>query len=70
MSSITNSLTTIFELRDTQTFFNLIEQGKIRITFHIGVFYSGKRYGQIHDHGTSFEIKEQDLDLLFNKIPY
>lgn len=59
---------TFFKLTDSNTFFDLLQKGKIRITFHIGVFFSGKRYGQIHDHGTSFEIKESDLKLLFQEL--
>ena len=31
------------------------------------MFTSGKRIGQIHDHGTSFEIKENDLLFLYKK---
>lgn len=61
---------TFFELKNSKAFFNLLKEGKIRISFHIGVFYSGKRYGQIHDHGTGFEIEEDSLSSLFNKLPY
>lgn len=46
----------------------LVEQGIIRITFKIGVFREGPRTSEIHDHGTSFKIQEQDFTKLFTKI--
>ena len=49
-------------------FLKLIDDGKISITFRIGVFKSGKRKGQIHDHGTEFGIDEINLQLLFDEI--
>lgn len=57
---------TIYVLKDFETFLSLIEQGIIRITFHISVFRSGKRQGEIHDHGTTFDIQERDLLKLYN----
>lgn len=59
-----------YQLKNMDCFIKLIEAGKIRVTFNIGVFRVGKRYGQTHDHGTSFAIKEKNLPLLFNKLPY
>lgn len=53
--------------RGFDCFIRLIERGVITITFKIGVFQSGKRKGQIHDHGTSFSIHENDLELLYKK---
>lgn len=57
----------LFVLKDFDTFICLIEKGIIRITFKIGVFKSGRRIGQTHDHGTSFNIRECDLLKLYNK---
>lgn len=57
-----------FQLKNFFVFLKLIEDGKISITFRIGVFKSGKRKGQIHDHGTEFGIDETDLQLLFDEI--
>lgn len=57
-----------FRLKNFETFINLINDGTIRINFKIGVFRFGKRLGQIHDHGTSFEIKECDLLKLYEKL--
>ncbi len=59
---------TFYKLKNFDEFINLIENGVIRITFKIGTFCSGKRYGEIHDHGTSFDIKEKDLEKLYNLI--
>lgn len=56
----------IYTLKDFSTFISLIEKGYIRINFKINVFKSGKRKGQIHDHGTSFDIKECDLLKLYD----
>ena len=57
-----------YKLRGFNYFIDLIECGKISVTFRIGVFKRGKRKGQIHDHGTQFNINEDDLELLFEKI--
>lgn len=56
---------TIYTIKDFDTFLDLIEAGIIRVTFKIGVFRSGERKGQIHDHGTGFDIKECDLLKLY-----
>lgn len=57
-----------FKLKNFNAFLNLVKNGKMRITLSIDVFKSGQRYGQIYDHGTSFNIKEEDLPRLFQKI--
>ncbi len=57
-----------YQLRDFQEFLKLMEEGKIRITFKIGIFREGNRKGEIHDRGTGFEIKEENLEKLFRKI--
>ena len=54
-----------YKLRSFDRFLLLLEKRKIRVTFKISVFKSGKNFGKIHDHGTSFDIKEDDLLLLF-----
>jgi hypothetical protein len=58
----------IYMLKDFDTFLDLIEKGIIIITFKVSVFKSGKRIGQIHDHGTGFCIKEKDIPKLYDKI--
>jgi len=56
-----------YALKSFEHFINAIEKGKIRITFSIGVFKTGKRLGQIYDHGTSFNIRVNCLNYLFNE---
>lgn len=57
---------TLYTLKNFDIFIKLIEQGIIRITFKISVFKSGNRIGQIHDHGTGFDIRKNDLLKLYN----
>ena len=58
----------MYKLKGLQEFLELIDQGKIRVTFRISVFMSGKRKGETHDHGTSFDLDEHYLEKLFKKI--
>ena len=55
-------------MKDFKTFLSLIEDGTIKVTFKIGAYRSGKRSGQIHDHGTDFSIKYNDIEKLYEKI--
>ena len=57
-----------YMLKSFSSFIDLIESGDIKITFRIGVVKSGYKFGQIHDHGTAFEIHQHSLDKLFNNI--
>lgn len=57
-----------FKLKGFDNFIQLIDNGVIGISFKIGTFKSGKRKGEIHDHGTSFIINCNDLNLLFDRI--
>lgn len=58
----------LYILKDFDTFISLIEEGVIRLNFKISVFKSGRRCGQIHDHGTSFDIRECDLLKLYDEL--
>lgn len=58
----------IYRLKNFETFINLIENGTVRISLKIGVFRSGKKTGQIHDHGTSFCIEEDNLEKLYDLV--
>lgn len=55
-------------MKGFKEFLSLIEQGKIRINFKISVYREGERKGDTHDHGTSFEIQEENLQKLFWNI--
>ena len=57
-----------YKLKSFDQFIKLLEIGKIKIIFKIGIYKTGKRKGQIHDHGTSFSIKDCNLQFLFDKI--
>lgn len=57
----------IYKLKSFDTFLDLINQGKIRIDIQLGVFRSGSKIGQEHDHGISFGIRECDLLKLYDR---
>lgn len=57
-----------YKLKDFETFLILIELGIICVSFHIGIIKRGERIGEIHDRGTSFRIKEEHIEKLFEKI--
>lgn len=60
----------LYKLKEFNDFIKLIEKGIIRINLKIGIFRSGNKKGNICDHGTSFCIKENDLDKLYNLIKW
>lgn len=58
----------IYELKNFDIFINLIEKDIVRINFKLNINTSETKFGRIHDHGTSFDILEEDLEKLYNKI--
>ena len=56
--------------RTFEKFINLLEQGKIRITFKVSIYKKGKKKGKNYDHGTGFDIKEEDLLQLYIILLY
>lgn len=58
----------LFNIKSFEEFLKLMEQGKIRITFKIDIFWEGARQGEIHDRGTRFKIQEIEMQKLFSKI--
>ena len=56
---------TFYKALSFDKFIELLEKGMIRISFKIGIFRSGKRFGQTHDHGTGFSILEKNITLLY-----
>lgn len=58
----------LYRLKGFDTFINLMENDFIKITFKLGVFRDKKRLGKIHDRGTAFSIKEQNINKLFDFI--
>ena len=57
-----------YQLKSFEEFIQLVACGIIRITFRISVYKSGRKYGEIYDHGTIFSIDEKDITKLFDKI--
>lgn len=57
-----------YKLKEFKDFLNALEKGYIRISFTISTFKSGKRTGQIYDHGTCFNIHKNYLYSLFDEI--
>lgn len=55
----------LFILKDFEHFLQAIEKGYIKISFKIGAYTWGHKYGNIKDHGTSFSIHEDYLEKLF-----
>jgi hypothetical protein len=60
----------LFRLKGFDEFITLLESGKIFLNIKIGVYKSGKRLGQTYNHGSSFNICESNLNLLFDKITF
>lgn len=58
----------IYKLKNFDNFIYLIEKGKIRITFKIGIYKKGTKFGKTYDHGTGFDIRECDLLKLYDRI--
>ena len=56
----------IYYLKDFEKFITLIEDGVIRVNFKLNIKTYGDKIGQIHDHGTSFDILEKDITKLYN----
>ena len=57
-----------YKLKSFERFVDLLETGRIKIIFKIGVYKKGKKQGQIYDHGTSFAIKYYNLHNLFDEL--
>ena len=47
---------------------NLIEEGKIVVTFKLSYYHSGERYGKFLDRGTNFDIPYNYIADLFEKL--
>lgn len=57
-----------YRLKNFNTFINLIEEGKIVVTFKLSYYHSGKRYGKFLDRGTNFDIPYNYIADLFEKL--
>lgn len=57
-----------YELKSFERFLELIQLGYIKVTFKINVFLDGEKKGKIDNHGTDFSIKEENIDMLYEKV--
>ncbi len=57
-----------YKLKKFSNFIRLLKRGQIRISFTLGVYKSGIKSGKMHDHGTQFSIRKENLKLLFDEI--
>ncbi len=57
-----------YKLKNFKTFLNLIDNGKIRVNIKLSFHEKGNLLGEIYDKGTTWEIKEDDIEKLFQKI--
>ena len=57
-----------YRLKRFDYFLKAMEDGHIRISFSISTFKTGKRVGQIYDHGTSFNIHKDYINSVFDEI--
>lgn len=58
----------IYKLKSFNAFLDLLEKQKIKISFKIGIYKSGNKFGKMHDRGTGFEIDINYINLLYEKI--
>ncbi len=58
----------IYEYTNFYVFLHLLEIGIINVNFSIDIYKDVDRYGQMHDHGTSFDINKEHLNKLLNQI--
>lgn len=56
----------IYFLKDFKHFIKLVEEGVIRVNFKLNIKTKGDKIGQIHDHGTSFDILEKNILKLYD----
>lgn len=57
-----------YKLKKFSNFIRLLKRGQIRISFTLGVYRSGSKSGKMHDHGTQFSIRKENIKLLFDEI--
>ena len=51
----------MYEYKGFESFFKSLQYGHICVKFCINTFKSGKKIGQMHDHGTCFDIGYENL---------
>lgn len=56
-----------YKFKGVETFFKLLKNGTIRLYICLGVYKSNYKMGKEHDHGIRFDIKECDLNKLYDE---
>jgi hypothetical protein len=49
-----------------EKFMNFLNEGHIMFDIRVGVYKSGKKMGKVHDHGSSFRIKREKIEDLYD----
>lgn len=57
-----------YQLKSFEQFLHLLEIGKIKLCFKVGIYRSGIKKGKTYDHGTGFIINKGYLYLLYDKL--
>ena len=58
----------IYKLKSFEKFLELIEEGKIQVTFKLYQLEDKDNYGKVLDKGTSFEISKESIEELFQRV--
>jgi hypothetical protein len=51
---------------DFENFISLIRQDKIMYDIRIGSYKTGSKYGKVHDHGSGFRVKRENMSDVFD----
>ena len=57
-----------YKLKEFYYFLKALEKGQVRISFSISTYKTGKKIGQIYDHGTCFNIHKDYVNSVFDEI--
>ena len=53
---------------DFENFISLIRQDKIMYDIRIGSYKTGSNYGKVHDHGSGFRVKRENMSDVFDSV--
>lgn len=59
-----------FQIKNFNTFINLVESGVIWGNIRVSVFKGNYRYKQLHDHGCGFTIDFKDITKLYDRVDF
>jgi hypothetical protein len=51
---------------DFENFISLIRQDKIMYDIRIGSYKTGSNYGKVHDHGSGFRVRKENMSDVFD----